>query len=341
VLPDWTYLADDLRPPITLEERMKAKIAVAGCALALLTACGGQPVVASAASNAPARTGGSASSSPAPQITPQATSRLKYLGVSENGAADYAPEAAFGQMAGRMPNLVMYYSNWNEPFPTSYAQTAAAHGASLLISLLPYSTSMTAIGNGSYNAYLRSYARQVRSLGHQVVLSFAPEMNGSWYTWGYKNTSAKVYIKAFRKVVTVFRKAGATNVTWLWVANQMNSNLGLLASYWPGSAYVSWMAVDGYYYTKGATFNGIFAKTIAEERSLSSKPIIVGETAIGQVAGQARRIPQLFAGLRQYGLIGLVWFDIAQSGSEYKQNWRLETDPSGAKAFRKAVKKYF
>jgi hypothetical protein len=244
-------------------------------------------------------------------------------------------------MAGRMPNLVMYYSNWNVPFPLAYARTAAAHGASLLVSLEPYSTSMTAIGDGGYDGYLRSYASQVKSLHHKVAISFAPEMNGGWYSWGYKHTSGKIYIKAFRRLVTDFRKAGVTNVTWVWAANQTNSDPAMLASYWPGSSYVGWMAVDGYYYTKGQTFSSIFAKTIAEERKLSSRPIIVGETAIGQVAGQARRIPQLFGGLKDDGLTGLVWFDIAQSGSIYNQDWRLEGHASAAKAFRTAVRKYF
>jgi mannan endo-1,4-beta-mannosidase len=300
--------------------------------LMLLTACGGQSVAASAAGvrGTSARTASTA-----------ASSRLTYLGVSEGDSASYSPEITFGKTAGRMPNLVMYYSSWNVPFPLAFARTAAAHGASVLVSLEPYSTSMTAIGDGHYDAYLRSYASQVRSLHHQVVVSFAPEMNGGWYTWGYKHTSAATYIKAFRRVVTVFRKSGVTNVTWLWVANQTNSNLGLLASYWPGSDYVSWMAVDGYYYTRGQTFSGIFAKTVAEERKISSRPIIVGETAIGQVAGQARRIPQLFAGLKAYGLTGLVWFDIAQNGSMYNQDWRLEGHASAIAAFRSAVRKYF
>src|SRR6266567_3944475 len=72
---------------------------------------------------------------------------------------------------------------------------------------------------GPQAAYLWSYARAVRSFGGPVLIGFAHEMNGFWYRWGYKHTPPRVFRSAWRHVVTVFRRAGAWNVRWLWVIN--------------------------------------------------------------------------------------------------------------------------
>jgi hypothetical protein len=55
---------------------------------------------------------------------------------------------------------------------------------------------------------------------------------------------------------------------------------------------------------------------------------------VGPDAGQARKIPDLFAGMRQYGTLGLVWFDIAQHQGRYHQDWRIEDNPGAEAAFR-------
>ena len=69
----------------------------------------------------------------------------------------------------------------------------------------PTGVSLTAIASGHYDAYLRSYASAVKAFGRQVILSFGHEMNGSWYSWGYRHTSPAVFVAAWRHIVTVFR----------------------------------------------------------------------------------------------------------------------------------------
>jgi hypothetical protein len=65
--------------------------------------------------------------------------------------------------------------------------------------------------------------------------------------------------------------------------------------------------------------------------------VLVSETAVGPEAGQARKIPDLFAGMRQYGTLGLVWFDIAQDNGIYHQDWHIEDNPLAETAFRHAA----
>ncbi len=282
-----------------------------------------------------------ASDRPAAARTILGTRPFSYLGVFEpGGPASYAPVQTFARTAGRAPNVVMYYSTMSVPFPAAFASTARAHGASLLISLEPDGLSMASIAAGHDDRYLRSYAAQVRRFGHPVIISFAPEMNGKWYPWGWTHTSPKTWIRAWRHVVTLFRKASVGNATWLWTVNQMTANEGPIADWWPGSSYVNWMGIDRYYYHSFSTFDGIFGRTITAERRLSKRPIFIAETAIGQVAGQARRIPQLFAAIAKDKLLGFLWFDMAQSGTIFHQDWRLEGHKAAISAFRAGIRRY-
>ncbi len=65
--------------------------------------------------------------------------------------------------------------------------------------------------------------------------------------------------------------------------------------------------------------------------------MLVSETAVGPEADQARKIPDLFAGMRQYGTLGLVWFDIAQDNGIYHQDWHIEDNPAAEASFRRAA----
>jgi hypothetical protein len=85
------------------------------------------------------------------------------------------------------------------------------------------------------------------------------------------------------------------------------------------------------------TFFSIFGQTIAQVRMFTSLPILLSELGVGPNAGQAQKIPELFAGMRQYGTLGLVWFDIAQQQGVYHQDWHIEDNPAAETAFRHGV----
>jgi hypothetical protein len=162
-------------------------------------------------------------------------------------------------------------------------------------------------------------------------------MNANWYSWGYRHTSAATFVAAWRHIVTLFRAWGARNVTWLWTLQADEPGTGQVAAWWPGARYVTWVGIDGYYYRPGETFFSIFGPTIADVRMFTGQPVLLSETAVGPQAGQAARIPGLFAGMREYGALGLVWFDIAQHDGIYHQDWHVEDDPAAVTAFRRAA----
>jgi len=261
-----------------------------------------------------------------------------YLGVYETGPPrTYQPVAEFARAAGRRPNLVGYYSGWGEGFATSFAETVRRHGAVTILQMDPTDASVPGIAAGDYDGYLRSFADSVRKFGHQVVIGFGHEMNATWYTWGYGHVHARTFAAAWRHIVTLFRGQGAGNVTWLWTLQADEPGTGPIAAWWPGAGYVTWVGIDGYYYRRSDTFAGVFGKTIAQVRAITSKPVLLSETAVGPVAGQPAKIGDLFAGMRQYQTLGLVWFDIAQDQGIYHQDWRIEDSPQAAAAFRQGA----
>jgi mannan endo-1,4-beta-mannosidase len=252
-----------------------------------------------------------------------------YLGLYPAGVpGSYAGVTAFTAATGVEPGVVPYYSGWFEPFQAGFARTVAHDGAVPLVQINPRGVSIAAIASGRYDGYLRTYAEAVRAYRQPVIVSFGHEMNGDWYSWGYKNTSPAVFVAAWRHIVTLFRGQAADNVTWMWTVNIIDDpHYGKVPSpvrWWPGSSFVTWVGIDGYYYHPATVFSSLFGPTIATVREITRDPILIAETAAVPAAGQPAKIADLFAGVRLYGLLGFVWFDIA-----HPENWRL----SGTRAF--------
>jgi mannan endo-1,4-beta-mannosidase len=267
---------------------------------------------------------------------------VPYLGIYEpDSPGSYAGISNFAQAIGEQPNLVTYYSAWLEPFNPGFAATAAKRGARVLVQLDATNVSLSAIASGQYDAYLRSYATAVKEFGDQVVLSFGHEMNGTWYTWGYQHTSAAVFVAAWKHIVTVFRTQGASNVTWMWTVNiidTLDNHIPNPAPWWPGASYVNWVGIDGYYYDPSWTFASLFGPTIVSVRVLTHDPILISETGAQPSAGQPAKIADLFAGVHTYGLLGFVWYD-AIDPHYGNLNWRI-TSPAAFAAYHRAAQAY-
>jgi Glycosyl hydrolase family 26 len=264
-----------------------------------------------------------------------------YLGVFEPGTpGSYAPVETFANAIGHQPNVALYYSNWGVPFRASFASLARSYGAVPLVQLQPVNISIAAIAAGKDDRYLRSYADAVRAFRHPVIIGFAHEMNGDWYSWGTGHVSPATWVAAWRRVVTVFRRQGADNVTWLWTIHH-TSDASSLRAYWPGRRYVTWVGIDGYLETPGNTYGNVFGVAVRAVRAITGKPILLSETAAGPDTGrQAQDITSMFAGLRKDHLLGIVWFDADQDAGVHHQDWRLEGNPAALTAFRSALQSY-
>jgi Glycosyl hydrolase family 26 len=271
-----------------------------------------------------------------------------YLGVFEAGnrkgtLPDYSSIETFAGIAHKQPNLVAYYSGWAQPFNVSYANMLHGHGTIPFVQIDPSFAKVPAIASGDYDTYLRSYADSVRDYGHAVVIGFGHEMNGNWYSWGYGQTSPATFVAAWRHMVTVFRQEGAYNVTWLWTVNQQRpTGTRPIRAWWPGSNYVTWVGIDGYYVRPSDTFQTVFGQTMTQVQAITNKPILLSETGVSPRVNRFAKIANLFNNLREQNVLGVVWFDENQpADGPYHQDWRLEGktpgDTQAQAAFRSGI----
>jgi mannan endo-1,4-beta-mannosidase len=262
-----------------------------------------------------------------------------YVGVyNTRSPGSFDGVTDFSRNTGVTPDLAMYYSSWYEPFRSTFARTAASHGAVPVVQMEPSGVKIASIATGKYDAYLSAFASSVAAYKGPVILSFGHEMNGSWYTWANTHTAPAAFVAAWRHIVTLFRNFGAKNVTWLWTVNIINKQkdnfIPAPAAWWPGSKYVTWVGIDGYYLKSPWTFAPLFGPTIAAVKQLTHDPILISETGAAPEANKAAKIANLFEGIRAYGLLGFVWFDAVGV-----KDWRLTTAAEYT-AFRQAAKSY-
>ncbi len=258
----------------------------------------------------------------------------EYVGIVSNDIA------AFDTRCQCRPNAAIHYISMGGPVNVTLAKLALDDGAVPLLELEPYGIPLRWIVAGREDTWLTRYAKALLRLKAPVIMSFAPEANGDWYEWGFRDTRAEVYVQAWQHVVTVFRRAGARAIKWAWIMNVEFPESESLNRLWPGGAYVNMLGIDGYFTTPQDTFGSVFIQTIDAMRELSSDPILITETAAGPAAGKLRVVNELVAALNAYHLDGFLWFDIAQKGDYMHEDWQLETDPQALAAYRRVTQRY-
>ena len=202
--------------------------------------------------------------------------------------------------------------------------------------------------NGAYDAYLMGFAKQSASWKRPFMIRFAHEMNIERYHWGTKKEgygpeSPHIYRRMFRYVATIFQKAGAQNVLWVFCPNSESvpnasydpgASWNRIEDYYPGDKYVDVLGIDGYNWGTTQTrakngwdsqwkeFAAIFRPAWEKLRQLApDKPIFVFETAsVNQGGDKGLWIKNAFKTARAWKLNGLVWFQVKK---EY--DWRINS----------------
>lgn len=280
----------------------------------------------------------SPSESPGRQTTGHCADRsisTPFVGVAINPPIAGSAQSFSSATKVRL-ELVEFYTAFLKPFPQFEIEQAVGHGMLPLVQINPRGISLSRIAAGHYDPYIRQYANAVKKFGCPVVISFGHEMNGSWYSWGRPRTSPATFIAAWRHIFRVFAAEHVVNVTWSWDPDhvwQPNHGGSWASLWWPGSAYVDWIGIDGYQ-RPGETFNSIFSRQLANIRSFTSKPVFIAETGVQPSRSEASQISGLFTAVRRYHLAGLIWFDINR-----KEQWKLEGNPTGLAAFHRAAGK--
>lgn len=258
----------------------------------------------------------------------------KYLGIEAQGAPDSLdPVRTVAAELGQNPDLIGDYVGWNGAFDATAASNSASYGALYYVVWEPFGVTVRSIADGGSDAYITKFAQAVRNFGKPVAISFGHEMNGNWYPWGTTKTTPAEFVAAWRHIHDLFANAGATNVIWIWNPNVINPVPDVqLKPYWPGSTYVDWVGLTGYFATTGShTFDGIYGDTITEVRRFSSKPFIVAETSVETGPSEIVSVRNLINGVEKSGdVLGLIWFDYDKNGVDWTLGGRPEIRATAA-----------
>jgi hypothetical protein len=249
------------------------------------------------------------------------------LGVAISSQSP-AAALAFARLTGIPPGVIAYYVSFGSPLQSVDAFLRA--GVLPLIQLDPSHASVAAIAAGQYDTYLTSIAAKLRDGGKPVALSFGHEMNGSWYSWDPPQTSPADFIAAWRHIHGVFQTTGARNVIWVWTVDDVNPQV--ISEWWPGDAYVTWVGIDGYYWTPRERFAQIEGPTIQSVRRLTRDPLILTEVAVYPNPQSAAQVQDLFRSAAGYHVKAVIWFN-----QDRERAWSLQGDPAALAAFRKAA----
>ncbi len=254
---------------------------------------------------------------------------------------------------GVTPGVAMWYVQWNRaaPFPATEASAIAALGITPEITWEPWnpadgldqpSYSLASIASGKHDAYLRSWADEIKAWGGELKLRFGQEMNGNWYPWdqGVNGNKPGSYVAAWRHIYNLFKDAGATNVTWVWSPNVEYPSSIPYADLWPGVSYVSEVALDGYNWGSvrpeigWKSFAQIFLPSVRAMTALTTRPLYIGEVASTQRGGnKAQWIADMFVTLAHWPQIrGFVWFNWNK-----ETDWRLNSSTQSLDAFRSGI----
>ena len=161
--------------------------------------------------------------------------------------------------------IVSFHSSWGDKidqrFPFKTVDTIDRMGSIPMITWEPFLTgfsapvenlppreereygNLAAIARGDYDFYVTSWATAAAEFGKPIFLRFAHAMNDPYrYPWGPQNGNTPVdFVAAWKRVYTIFEKAGATNIIWVWAPNV---SMPWIDEYYPGDDYVDWIGIS-------------------------------------------------------------------------------------------------
>ena len=264
-----------------------------------------------------------------------------YLGVFEPGSPPgYGAVAGFAQVAGRQPNLLGYYSGWAQPFDMSFAQTIRKHGVIPFVQIDPTDASIAAIAAGTYDDYLRAYADSVRDFrprrGHRLrarderrpgtrgVTGTCPGPDLRGRVAAHRNAVPRPGRRQRHLAVDGPGRRGWHRAGRLLVARRAVRHLGRAS-------------------TGTTTVPPTPSPASSAGPSTRSGPSPASRCCCrrprsGPRPASSPRSRTCSTGWPAYKTLGLVWFDKAQHGGIYHQDWRIEDSLQAEISFRLGVR---
>ena len=165
-------------------------------------------------------------------------------------------------------------------------------------------------------------------------------MNSDWEPWGVAvNGNTTEGEKSFwQYVVTRFRSAGASNVSWIWSPNtRFYDDPCSYSQIYPGDNFVDFVGLDGYNWgttqswSTWQSFSDVFGQSYNELTRLTGKKILIMEVSSAESGGsKAQWITDMFSDLRTKfpQIQGFTWFSINK-----ETDWRIDSSQNAKIAF--------
>lgn len=275
-----------------------------------------------------------------------------YPGGKTGFEDDITPKSlrSYTRAVGRRVAWVMFSNNWfsNRNFPVKTARWIRKRDITPYVRLMMRSDTeldhreplftLNAILRGAFDADLTKWGQQAAKFATPVISEFGTEMNGQWFPWNARwngrAQGAKRFRDAYRHIIDVTRKAGASNIIWVFHVNNSDDpmrNWNRFEKYYPGDDYIDWLGVSIYamqapYDTEKTSFVKTLPKVMARFAKMApKKPVIVAEfgTDVRNPRERAAKwvdgALQMMLSRRWPNLIGFSWWN---------ETWENDDDPT-------------
>ena len=270
----------------------------------------------------------------------------------------------FENLIGRDVNSVLVYWAWNDgDFPTAGLNSGVrfhdGYDTQTILHLTwePWSRlggddstyPLDRIIAGDFDSYITKFAEDSKAWGNPIRLRFMHEMvqddnaaTPGWYPWQDRPLQ---YVQAWDHVYNIFQSVGATNVQFVWAPNNFPFDVGTLAKYYPGTANVQWLGMDGYNagedglpgYPYWQNFDDLFFNLYHDFTDhpdvFGDKKIMIAEFASVEQM-KAQWIEQAFSRMKTAypEIAAFYWFNTLKEA-----DWRVDSSPETLAAFQAAM----
>jgi beta-mannanase len=257
---------------------------------------------------------------------------------------------SFEKTFKKKPSMIMWYADFSSDFPAEDCDNAYKYGAVPHITWEPWfwgdeeKIKLDDIIKGEWDSYMEKWASDAKVFKKTIFLRWGHEFNIEKYPWGIVNNNRdpEKYIKAYRHVHDIFRKAGATNIKWIWCFNNYpNPN-----EYWnswdlayPGDEYVDWIGIDGYNWGTTQSWSGwqsfkeMFRDQVREaSKKYPNKPVMIAEFGSAEEGGnKANWVKEIPSALKvsMSQVKAIVLFDVRK-----ECDWRANSSKNAEKAYK-------
>lgn len=286
----------------------------------------------------------------------------------------------FEKLVGKHQAIIASSSYWGEQsFPTANLNIVWRHHSIPLVFWSPWDRpyvqetgpdrfSIPSIIEGKWDAYIDRWGDAAREFGHPILVSFANEMNGTWFPWSGWFAGAdtpvaggspvsgpfegpETFKKAYRHVVDRVRARGANNV--LWVFHTANFSIpkepwNAVTQYYPGSDYVDWIGSSVYgeqfledpWSSFAATWDWPYAALCALD---PGKPILLAEWGVGEFPKKGSKPDFIRDALKSMAIkyprvkAAVFWHERWQNNKGGYSNLHANSSPESLAAFRRGV----